>query len=701
MADASNVPTTGLELYLNFDDEDLTDESGNARDQSSVQGAEEYVLADGAPSSTDAYELSTYNHNGIDTGVTAYGDCNLFATSGVAWSAALWARFTGTSTGGFGPLLSRGHFVTADFPTLPTFMLQVPNPIQNTDLTLTLRGSSSNYEVNWADEEWHHVVVIWDGTDASVYIDGAAKAAPSIGALANSTDNIRIGHTRQPQSFGPGFFQTAQAQIDDFRLYSRALNANEVALLFDYGAPVGSGSGGSGTVQPVDLEMLLEFEDDLTDSSVNANDQTSNESGDIEFVSGKIGSKGAYFDGTTPDWINTGLTTIGDATLFADSGDGPFSVAFWVKYDDVSGEGGHVWARDKSDNTGVETFFDMNPRAATPNADVRIRGTTSTITLTDVDDGNWHHLALTYDGTSTMTLYYDGADVGNPTIGSAAKSADPALTIGARLGIGGAAQNPYKGYLDDFRIYSRELSSSDVGEIIDAQPDFSVTLSLTSLVAEVATVTAEFGRDINASTFISGDITVTNGTITSGPTSVDADTYTFEVTASDSGTVTVSIAAETIEDDDGGDNLASNVLSWGVGGVGADGDGIARFDRTASRVGQTASIIIGPVSMSPSVARQARLDNAVTVLGSGTDATGTFNFSAGRTGEDAVRRVEADEPQYSSTVTTLLANNGVCYPKVMGSAMVVEIDVTSGHLVFEQQELTFMEAGKSRLNSYS
>jgi hypothetical protein len=78
----------------------------------------------------------------------------------------------------------------------------------------------------------------------------------------------------------------------------------------------------------------------------------------------------------------------------------------------------------------------------------------------------WHHVALTYDGTryaEGVKLYVDGEpwkwevlldDLNNPR---------PLRREPLRIGGGGGADNRFQGRIDDVRIYERELSAAEVG----------------------------------------------------------------------------------------------------------------------------------------------------------------------------------------------------------------------------------------------
>jgi len=79
-------------------------------------------------------------------------------------------------------------------------------------------------------------------------------------------------------------------------------------------------------------------------------------------------------------------------------------------------------------------------------------------------DGDWHHVAATYDG-ETKTIYLDGA-----VLGSAASSGKIETSNGRVLLGAGRDTNPptlyLAGRIDDARIYQRGLSAKDVKEFV-------------------------------------------------------------------------------------------------------------------------------------------------------------------------------------------------------------------------------------------
>ena len=74
----------------------------------------------------------------------------------------------------------------------------------------------------------------------------------------------------------------------------------------------------------------------------------------------------------------------------------------------------------------------------------------------NIFDGNWHHLAVTHNG-SVLKFYIDGTE--------AVSSSRSYNTNASTLEIGREGTNFYGGKMDDYRFYSRALSGTEIGYI--------------------------------------------------------------------------------------------------------------------------------------------------------------------------------------------------------------------------------------------
>lgn len=88
------------------------------------------------------------------------------------------------------------------------------------------------YDVPVMDGQWHLITFVYDGTNESIYIDGALQQqGPAIQAVSNDA-KVSIGATRGAPSTGflPGAY--FNGKLDDVRIYNYALNAQNIAQLY-------------------------------------------------------------------------------------------------------------------------------------------------------------------------------------------------------------------------------------------------------------------------------------------------------------------------------------------------------------------------------------------------------------------------------------------------------------------------------------
>ena len=142
------------------------------------------------------------------------------------------------------------------------------------------------------------------------------------------------------------------------------------------------------------------------------------------------------------------------------------TVAAWIKVDTfdrqwqaIITKGDGSWRLQRN---GTENSIEFACTGAfVPNALVG-----SLFGTVNVNDGKWHHIAGTYNG-SKICLYVDGSlDISSEASGSIEVN-DYNVLIGAN------AEKPdrnYKGSIDDIRIYSYALSAEEIKEISD-RPD--------------------------------------------------------------------------------------------------------------------------------------------------------------------------------------------------------------------------------------
>jgi len=91
-------------------------------------------------------------------------------------------------------------------------------------------GAVSGQNLNNA---WHHIVWVNDSVSQKVYIDTLLKASLNINGTNIGYHNLQASIGQQGDAPGNnGYYNFFQGKIDDFRLYTRAINFSEVKALY-------------------------------------------------------------------------------------------------------------------------------------------------------------------------------------------------------------------------------------------------------------------------------------------------------------------------------------------------------------------------------------------------------------------------------------------------------------------------------------
>ncbi len=221
----------------------------------------------------------------------------------------------------------------------------------------------------------------------------------------------------------------------------------------------------------------------------NANDIQDGNSGTLQngvtFTSGKVG-RAFHFNGS-----NQFVTTTNNANLSFERTDA-FSIDAWVRTTETALNKWIVSKRDPNANSRGYLFGMSNGQA--PRCEVMNPTPTGAGALTfsidgsvtatcprdhalgvrgtiAINDGQWHHVAVTYDGSSSISgikLYVDGtldASLAQyDTLGTNSVADSAPLLIGA-------AENglqPWSGDIDEVEVFNRALTQSQIQGIVNA-----------------------------------------------------------------------------------------------------------------------------------------------------------------------------------------------------------------------------------------
>ena len=386
------------------------------------------------------------NFTGTNYLYAKIGTGTYFGTNS-ALSVSAWAYVTSSSSGPIFGVSTVPASGTWNMPFLSLNGTTVYGWIYN--LTQISKTVSAN--------AWHHLVLTYDPTGAgttTLYVDGTAAGTIS-GHYAPSglTDYFTtdIGGTK-PAGVNSFLINTP---IEDVRAYSRTLSASDVSNLYNsYNSQLEL--GGSGTAGTVSLQKGLVGYWSLNGSAKDATPYSDNGtvSGATLTTDRKGRANGAYsFDGSS----NYIQITPGSLTSFANT---TFSISLWEK---SSATGGFTtWSgADNCNGWGLSADGVFWLKGSGCSQDVY---TPSTASQTLIKNNAWHHLVYvvttntTTAGAQSVQLYVDG----KPESGSFSSpvtyaSNSGSIYLGQRF-----AGNNWAGSLDEVRVYSRALNTSEI-----------------------------------------------------------------------------------------------------------------------------------------------------------------------------------------------------------------------------------------------
>ncbi len=364
--------------------------------------------------------------------------------------------------------------------------------------------------------EWQHFAFTYEAGTGKLYRNGKLRSTKAMNASLAWT----------------GFSISSVSQIDELRFWSDARTIQEIRdnMYIEL----------AGT--ETDLYAYYDFEtgtgSKVIDRTGNGRDGTHIAMNDWNTAELNTVNEtyALNFDGTN-DYV-----TIANESNFDFDNTDSFSIEAWIKTTAVSGR-----IVSKMYQADPYTGYEMNV-SSTGKLEFLVRNDNSPsnyfieFSTTDINDGIWHHVAVTYDGTSDISgseLYIDGVleattSTANTLTGSILNNYP--VTIGNRANLG----TPYyfNGYIDEVRVWNTERTAGD----ISTNMNVNLTGAEAGLVAyynmesETGTVLTDITGNGNTGTLINMDTDKdwTPSAITSGHTNVAAvgtvvDNYTMKL----------------------------------------------------------------------------------------------------------------------------------------------------------------------------
>ena len=169
------------------------------------------------------------------------------------------------------------------------------------------------------------------------------------------------------------------------------------------------------------------------------------------------------FDGIN-DSVIAGTTSLGITSAI--------SVSCWIKTTNTTAAFRSLVAEDITSGSNRNWNLLLNSSNKIGFIFFNTSGSTNYLvraTALEVQDGNWHHILATYDGTSNtdgIKIYVDGGNV--ETLTALSTGIRSVASVGPRIGSNTNGSWNFTGKLDEVAIWNTALSSDAVQEIYDA-----------------------------------------------------------------------------------------------------------------------------------------------------------------------------------------------------------------------------------------
>ena len=242
--------------------------------------------------------------------------------------------------------------------------------------------------------------------------------------------------------------------IAEMIVYDRALSATEIDqvghyLEAKYSIP---------TTYGTDLVSYWTFDDGTSSDTIGPNHGTDG-SAVAQGAPGVIG-QAPDFQGQPGNNFNANITVPAGHTLNAATGAvDAITLEAWVQPDDISTNTYSEVMRQQGPQYKFISFQDHGTAIMFQLEGSYIKATG--LNPADFEDGDWHHIAGTYDGT-TQRLYVDGTEILSKDVAlNLSTSAPPAFVIG-NLNLGSSYSEAFDGRIDEVAVWDDALTADEI-----------------------------------------------------------------------------------------------------------------------------------------------------------------------------------------------------------------------------------------------
>lgn len=323
-------------------------------------------------------------------------------------------------------------------------------------------GPTSDVKVN--DGVWHHVVLTCADGTFQLYLDGKPTGTAKVGPIDLKSGEAWIAAGTKKWDIPQVRQWRYEGEIAEVRIWARDMAANEVFGLL------------TAALRGDEPDLLGWWP--LDDAAALGTDRSQRaRHGELVLPppppppmappprvpppSVEVWRGGVVFDGTTH------ALRLFDDGLLVGSGACAFTLEAWIKTT-ASGRRMQILSFGSEADTGQSAWFFLNPEGKLA-FDLRSWG--GPVSTAKVNDGAWHHVAITCDG-STFQLYVDGEPTGTAMRGPIDLRSGEAW-IGAatkRLDTPWDRQWRFEGVIAEVRAWTRALAQTEINTQSRSRP---------------------------------------------------------------------------------------------------------------------------------------------------------------------------------------------------------------------------------------